>query len=74
MENTKEQAKKLLLQFYSAIYSNKNEDDRYKDARLCAIICQSKVANAVIKDWVEYKKESEVFNYLIENTVETIIN
>ena len=74
MENTKEQAKKLLLEFYNAIYSTKSEEERYRDARLCAIICQSHVANALIDDWKKYHKESDVFTYLIKNEPETIIN
>jgi phosphoribosylformylglycinamidine (FGAM) synthase PurS component len=71
---TKEQAKKLLLEFYNAIQIDKSEQSRYRDARLMAIICQSHVANAVIDDWKKYHKESDVFNYLIKNEPETIIN
>jgi hypothetical protein len=75
MENTKEQAKKLLLEFYNAIYSTKSEEERYRDARLCAVICQGRITNTVLminkKAWLE---QQAIFDYLVNNEPETIIN
>jgi hypothetical protein len=70
----KEKAKELIMEYYNAMYSTKSEEERYRDARLMAIICQNRVTKELIINSVNYDEQQQIFDYLINNEVETILS